>query len=115
MLRFEMIRIKICLDVWPLNIPEHGIDTLETKKSKKPCDFFLWGYVKYRFYSSTSCKCKGSKAKSIITAVAGVDEDKLQCGWNELDYCIVCPNLKTYWKPCKYFGNITNTLVSNKM
>jgi len=56
-----------------------------------PCDFFLWGYVKYQVYVSPLPASIPELKVRIRTATETITADMLQTVWNELDYRVdVC-------------------------
>jgi len=56
-----------------------------------PCDFFLWGYVKYQVYVPTLPASIPELKVRIRTAIETITADMLQTVGNELDYRVyVC-------------------------
>ena len=51
-----------------------------------PCDFFLWGYVKYQLYVPPLPASIPELEVRIRTAIETITADMLQTVWNELDY-----------------------------
>jgi len=65
---------------WPLRSPD-----------ATPCNFFLWGYVKYQVYVPPLLASIPELKVRIRTAIATTTDDMLQTVWNELDYRVdVC-------------------------
>ncbi|PSN55399.1 hypothetical protein C0J52_11064, partial [Blattella germanica] len=52
----------------------------------KPCDFFLWGFVKDRVFVPPLPLNLDNLKQRIRQAVANVDADMLQRVWDDLDY-----------------------------
>ena len=50
-----------------------------------PLDFFLWGYVKDKVFSTPVPDIKNLKAR-VTDAFATVTEDMLENTWREIDY-----------------------------
>jgi hypothetical protein len=67
---------------WPLNRPEHGTDTLATKKSKSNALCFSCGDISKTPPLPVSVN---NLKERITTAVASADEDMLRCVWNKVD------------------------------
>jgi len=55
---------------------------------KFPCDFFLCGYIKDRFFVPPLPVSLNELIQRITTAAASVDKDMLRPVWTELDYRI---------------------------
>ena len=53
-----------------------------------PCDFYLWGYIKDRFFIPPLPVSLNELKQRVTTAVASVDEDMLRSVWTEIDYRI---------------------------
>ena len=53
-----------------------------------PCDFFLWRYIKDRFFVPPLPVSLNELKQLITAAVASVEEDMLRSVWTELDYHI---------------------------
>jgi hypothetical protein len=53
-----------------------------------PCGFFLWSYIKDRFFVPPLPVSLNELKQRITTAVASVDKDMLRSAWTELDYRI---------------------------
>ena len=50
-----------------------------------PCDFCLWGYIKDRVYVPPMQSDLPQLRQRIVEAVAAIDRQMLQRGWQELD------------------------------
>jgi hypothetical protein len=81
---FKVYRV-IQNDCWGFNnLPLRPPDAI-------PCDFFLWGYVKYQVYVPPLPASIPKLKVRIRTAIETITADMLQTVWNELDYCVdVC-------------------------
>ena len=56
-----------------------------------PCDFFLWGYVKYRIFVPLLSRDLAELKARIIATVKNIDAPMLKRVWQELEYRIdVC-------------------------
>jgi hypothetical protein len=56
-----------------------------------PCDYLLWGYVKYRVYVTLMPRELPQLRQRIMEAVAAIDREILQRVWQEIVYRIgVC-------------------------
>ena len=66
---------------------DHGVASTDPT----PCDFFLWGYVKYQVYVPPLPASIPELKVRIRTATETVTADMLQTVWNELHYRVyVC-------------------------
>jgi hypothetical protein len=86
----------------PVNRPKHGTDTLATKKSGSNALWFLLVgiYQRQSFCSSTSCKCKRSKARhhnSCCECWQGHAPVRLER--IALSYCTMLGLLDRFWSP----------------
>ena len=82
----------LCFIYGVIRIDCQGCNNLPPRSpDANPCDFFLWGYIKYQVYVPPLPASIPELKLRFRTAIDTITADMLQTVWDELDYRVdVC-------------------------